>query len=224
MKIKFNKINDNKINHMYLFIEYKNQFIFMKKDTYLEIMCITNTENKSTDELFFDITKFFFNVTNLIIDTLFAYEDNSNETTSFGIVCKVTLEDISLLIIDNYLLVDSKSASKNFISKDKKIFNKVISFTRLYYIYILRCQGQTLYTGIATDYKERFKKHKKGLGAKYTKLHPPLFIESVWSIEGRSNATKVELYIKSLNKKQKEDLIKNPLLLRNVFLTLNLVD
>lgn len=40
----------------------------------------------------------------------------------------------------------------------------------LYDIYLLRCENNSIYTGIAKNYKARFEKHKKGEGAKYTKM------------------------------------------------------
>ncbi len=39
-----------------------------------------------------------------------------------------------------------------------------------YYVYIIRCQDNSLYTGITTDVERRYEEHKKGIGAKYTKI------------------------------------------------------
>ncbi len=79
-----------------------------------------------------------------------------------------------------------------------------------YYIYILRCMDESLYTGIAKDVERRFEEHKsKGKKcAKYTRTHDVKKIESVWKTDNKKNASKLEYYIKKLNKLQKEDIIK----------------
>lgn len=97
------------------------------------------------------------------------------------------------------------------------IRKKMESLNVNYFIYILRCFDNTLYTGIARDYMKRYEKHINGTGAKYTKYHSPKKIEKVWEINGRSKASKVESYIKKLSKTKKEDLIKNPQILKEIF-------
>lgn len=81
-----------------------------------------------------------------------------------------------------------------------------------YYVYMLRCADDSLYTGITTDVKRRFAEHVSGgkLGAKYTKHHPPKEIAAVWQAENRSSASKLEWQIKHLTKAQKEALCKEP--------------
>lgn len=84
-----------------------------------------------------------------------------------------------------------------------------------YYIYILRCRGDTLYTGITTDIERRFSQHtgaEKG-GAKYTRTHPPRELAALWSTEGRSGASKAEWRIKHLPRSEKLRLIQTPELL-----------
>lgn len=83
-----------------------------------------------------------------------------------------------------------------------------------YYIYILRCLDNSLYTGIAKDYEARYAKHIKGEGAKYTRVRKPIKIERVWAYDsGRSGGTKVEYFIKKQTKKRKEKVIEKPELL-----------
>lgn len=80
----------------------------------------------------------------------------------------------------------------------------------LYYIYIIRCEDNKLYTGITTDYKRRFLEHKSGIkGAKFTKAFKPKKIEVVYKTDGRSNALKLESIIKKLTKIKKESLCKD---------------
>ena len=81
----------------------------------------------------------------------------------------------------------------------------------LYYVYILRCEKNFLYTGITNDVERRFNEHVEGgkKGAKYTKVHKPLGVEAVWEAENKSDASKLEYRIKQLSKNEKEDLIQN---------------
>ena len=81
----------------------------------------------------------------------------------------------------------------------------------MYYTYILRCKDNSLYTGITTDLERRLKEHiEKGQKtAKYTLTHNAEKIEIAWESENRVLASKLEYYIKTLNKKKKEELIKN---------------
>lgn len=81
----------------------------------------------------------------------------------------------------------------------------------MYYIYILRCQDNSLYIGITTDIKRRFHEHisKVNKGAKYTKAHAVESIEFCMVCQNRSIASKMEYRLKTLSKKQKENLIQN---------------
>ncbi len=79
-----------------------------------------------------------------------------------------------------------------------------------FFIYILRCEDNTLYTGIATDVKRRFEEHlSNGKGAKYTKSHKPIKVEAIWSCKSKSSALRLEYRIKQLTKAKKEELIAN---------------
>ena len=81
----------------------------------------------------------------------------------------------------------------------------------MYYIYILRCQDNSLYIGITTDIKRRFHEHisKANKGAKNTKAHAVESIEFCMVCQNRSIASKMEYRLKTLSKKQKENLIQN---------------
>ena len=43
----------------------------------------------------------------------------------------------------------------------------------MYYTYMIRCNDNSIYTGMTNNIDERFNKHLKGNGAKYTKSHIP---------------------------------------------------
>lgn len=78
-----------------------------------------------------------------------------------------------------------------------------------YYIYIIRCSDNSLYTGITTDIDRRMMEHKtkSKLGAKYTKNHDFLRLEIYFETTDRSLASKLEYHIKRLSKKEKEEII-----------------
>ena len=81
----------------------------------------------------------------------------------------------------------------------------------MYYTYMLRCENNSIYTGITTDVKRRMEEHfeKDKKGAKYTKSHTPQKLECVWESENKILASKLEYRLKTLTKNQKEDIIKN---------------
>ena len=79
----------------------------------------------------------------------------------------------------------------------------------MYYTYILRCEDNSLYTGITTDLNRRIEEHKSqsGKSAKYTRTHKVTRLEIAWKSENKVLASKLEYYIKKLTKPQKEQLI-----------------
>ena len=78
----------------------------------------------------------------------------------------------------------------------------------MYYVYILRCEDNSLYTGITTDLERRFFEHLNGCkGAKYTKSHRPVKIASAFGVATKSEALRLEYAIKKMKKSRKEQLI-----------------
>ncbi|MDF1882557.1 GIY-YIG nuclease family protein [Sulfurimonas sp. SAG-AH-194-C21] len=77
-----------------------------------------------------------------------------------------------------------------------------------YFVYILQCSDNTLYTGITTDIKRRLDEHNNSdKGAKYTKLRRPVELVYSEDSEDRSSACKREYAIKKLSRKEKLKLI-----------------
>lgn len=77
-----------------------------------------------------------------------------------------------------------------------------------YYIYILRCCDDTLYTGITTDIKRRVDEHNNSKkGAKYTKLRRPVSLVYSEEKEDRSSASKREYEIKKMSRLEKLKLL-----------------
>lgn len=80
----------------------------------------------------------------------------------------------------------------------------------MYYVYMLRCEDNSIYTGIAKNLENRMEDHftQNEKCAKYTKTHHAKKLEIAWETENKSLASKLEYAIKTLDKKQKEQLIK----------------
>lgn len=78
-----------------------------------------------------------------------------------------------------------------------------------YYVYILRCNDGSYYTGHAKDPERRFKLHKYGRGARYTRMHEPEELVYIEEFESRGEAMKKERQIKTLSHYTKQQLIKN---------------
>ena len=83
----------------------------------------------------------------------------------------------------------------------------------MYYTYIIRCKDNSLYTGYTSDIKRRIEEHKKGINSKYTRAKGFDKLEVYFISDTRSNAMKLESYIKKLSRKKKLLIIESPELL-----------
>ncbi|MCF6340748.1 MAG: GIY-YIG nuclease family protein [Sulfurimonas sp.] len=82
-------------------------------------------------------------------------------------------------------------------------------FKNNWFIYILKCSDDTLYTGITIDLDRRLDEHNNSSkGAKYTRIRRP--VELIYSemVDNKSLASKREYKIKKLSREQKLELIK----------------
>lgn len=78
-----------------------------------------------------------------------------------------------------------------------------------WFVYMIRCNDMTLYTGVTTDVLRRFKEHKEGgrKGSKYVRARIPLAVVYTKMCVSRSDAQKQEHVLKKLTRKEKEALI-----------------
>ncbi|OGI09049.1 MAG: hypothetical protein A2Y40_09470 [Candidatus Margulisbacteria bacterium GWF2_35_9] len=78
-----------------------------------------------------------------------------------------------------------------------------------WYVYMIRCKDNSLYTGITIDVARRFDEHQndKIKGAKYLRGRAPLELVYIKKIGTKSEASKMEYYIKKLSKTNKERLL-----------------
>lgn len=81
----------------------------------------------------------------------------------------------------------------------------------MYYIYMIRCKDNSIYTGITTNLEKRLREHltRDKNCAKYTYVHIAKKLEVAWKTETRALASKLEYYIKKLKREEKESLIKS---------------
>ena len=77
----------------------------------------------------------------------------------------------------------------------------------IYYLYIILCKNNKLYTGISKDVNARFELHKKGKAAKFTQKNKPIEIVYIEKCGSLSRARKREEQIKKWPKAKKETLI-----------------
>ena len=77
----------------------------------------------------------------------------------------------------------------------------------MYFVYIIECTDKTLYTGLTTDVKRRFNEHKKGIGARYTKMKGVRRVIYTEPQPDRSSATIRENQIKKMTRQAKLRLV-----------------
>jgi putative endonuclease len=78
-----------------------------------------------------------------------------------------------------------------------------------WFVYILHCKDNTLYTGVCTDLERRLNEHNNcnKKGARYTRPRRPVTMVYREDCDDRSAACKREWAIKKLTRQQKVSLI-----------------
>ena len=77
-----------------------------------------------------------------------------------------------------------------------------------WYVYIIRCRDNSLYTGIATDVERRLADHLANRGSKYLRGRGPLKLVFKKQVGDKGQALKVESRVKRLPRHKKEALIQ----------------
>lgn len=82
---------------------------------------------------------------------------------------------------------------------------------KTWYLYMIRCKDNSLYTGITLDVQRRFQEHQGGnglgKGAKFLRGKGPLALVYSTSVATHSAALKLEYKIKKMSKAKKEIMI-----------------
>ncbi|HJW26274.1 MAG TPA: GIY-YIG nuclease family protein [Rhodocyclaceae bacterium] len=68
---------------------------------------------------------------------------------------------------------------------------------------MIECADGSIYTGITTDVAARYAVHARGLGARYTRSHPPRQLLGIEVHPDRSSASRAEYRIKQLTASEK---------------------
>jgi len=77
------------------------------------------------------------------------------------------------------------------------------------FTYILRCEGDNLYTGSTKDMQRRFEQHKSGFGANFTKKYPPIEIAYLETHQRIDHAFYREKQIQRWSRSKKEALVRS---------------
>ncbi len=80
-----------------------------------------------------------------------------------------------------------------------------------YYVYIILTVNNKLYCGYTDDVEKRYKQHKEGKGAKFTRANKPFKVVYTAEFDSKSSAQAEEYRIKQLSRKEKEKLINIPI-------------
>ena len=88
------------------------------------------------------------------------------------------------------------------------MFGAIKGPVKIWYLYVVRCSDDTLYTGITTDLARRLDEHNTSKrGAKYTKTRRPINLVYYELHQSQSNAQRAEYKFKKLTREQKEKII-----------------
>ena len=68
-----------------------------------------------------------------------------------------------------------------------------------WFVYMIECTDDSIYTGIAVDVAARFAVHAQGKGARYTRSHPPARLLAAFEVPDRSSALTAEYRIRQLS-------------------------
>lgn len=82
-----------------------------------------------------------------------------------------------------------------------------------WYVYVVRCDDGTLYTGITTDLERRIYEHNNTrAGAAYTRARRPVELVASWPHEDQSAAASAEAAFKSLSRDEKLERVESDLM------------
>ena len=80
----------------------------------------------------------------------------------------------------------------------------------IWYVYMVRCNDGTLYTGITNDLEKRIAAHNSGKdGARYTRSRRPVKLVFSEEVDSKSTAAKLEYKIKKMTRAKKKEMINS---------------
>lgn len=78
----------------------------------------------------------------------------------------------------------------------------------MWYVYLILCKDNSIYTGITNNLEQRFRHHKDGKGGHYTSSHKVVRILYSEEFDAKGKALRREAQIKGWQKDMKLNLIK----------------
>jgi putative endonuclease len=78
--------------------------------------------------------------------------------------------------------------------------------SKSYYVYVLRCEDGSFYTGYTTCLGKRLESHRSGRGARYTQQHGVVRLVHSEAFATRAEAMRRERQVKRLSHSEKEKL------------------
>jgi UV DNA damage endonuclease len=92
-------------------------------------------------------------------------------------------------------------------AKELAVLKLKKQLSQQWFVYILRCADDTLYTGITNNLERRLEQHNKGVASNYTRSRLPAVLAYQEPQPNQSSALKRELAIKALSRTAKATLI-----------------
>jgi predicted GNAT superfamily acetyltransferase len=87
----------------------------------------------------------------------------------------------------------------------------VLSSPGTWYLYVLACSDESLYTGVTSDLERRVVQHNAGQGASYTASRRPVQLVGAWAFPGRSRALRAEVSFKRQTRQAKLKCVREQL-------------
>lgn len=72
-----------------------------------------------------------------------------------------------------------------------------------WWVYMISCRGGKIYTGTALDPEARFRAHREGKGAAFTRANPPVALLRSVAFGSRSEACRAEAGLKKMSRDAK---------------------
>jgi len=94
-------------------------------------------------------------------------------------------------------------------AKEVAVLKLAKQLAERWFVYILRCADDSLYTGITKDVNRRCEQHNAGTASRYTRSRLPIRLEYQEELPNQSMALKREAAIKRMPRQKKEALIQS---------------
>jgi predicted GNAT superfamily acetyltransferase len=90
----------------------------------------------------------------------------------------------------------------DFVTKGERCWY-VLKLPDTWYLYVLLCSDESLYTGVTSDLERRVSQHNAGRGASYTASRRPVRLVAAWAFAGRSHVLRAEASFKRQSRQAK---------------------